>query len=84
MDKKSKFEQFKKTLDFKKSKLSESIGKLDSLKQQAKEEFGTDSIEKLKKMQEKYEQEKENVESQIRELESTITTILNEMDEDDE
>jgi len=82
MDKKRKYEELSTKLQQKKAKLSEGIGQLNMIKQQAKERFGTDSIDTLTKMKTKYIEEKSKLETQIDDLEDKLEKLLSEIEDE--
>lgn len=78
---KDKFEKLKNDLETKSSELSEAKGKLNALLQSAKEEFGTDDLDKLKEIEEDYAQQKDKLENEKEELEEKIEELLSEIEE---
>lgn len=82
MNKADRFEYLKNELETQSNKLSEAKGKLSVLKQNAKEEFGTDDIENLEKLQDNYEKEENELSKKKEELEEEIENLLNDIQEE--
>lgn len=77
---KDKFEKLKSNLESKNNDLAEAKGKLNALLQSAKEEFGTDDLDKLKEIEEDYAQQKDKLENDKEELEEKIEELLSEIE----
>ena len=76
------FDTLKKEVDKKSSELAEAKGKLSAILKSAKDEFGTDDIDKLSEKEKELRKKKEELEEKREELENEINELLEEIEEE--
>ena len=77
----ARFKQLKNFHKQKDSELSEAKGRLNALKQQCKEEFGTHVTEDLNKFEKKYKKRLEQLEEEIDTIEEDLDQLLEQIEE---